>query len=252
MRKGASVPVDDVGEFVRHHLLEDIVEDRRKVSHQYIHIADHLADSGRAGGPAHSLAKRSFDTIVAMCGLLVLLPCLLAIALAIKLTSRGPILFRQRRYGLKNKAFVIYKFRTMYSDKSDYSGVLQARLGDQRVTRVGRLLRRSNLDELPQLLIVVKGDMSLVGPRPHVFGMLAAGVPYEILVPNYFERHRVRPGVTGLAQARGFRGSTEGAEPAIARIDLDLKYIQNWSFALDLRLILETMRTEFLRAGNGI
>ena len=153
---------------------------------------------------------------------------------------------------LITKYLRIYKFRTMYSDKGDDTGVMQTRKGDQRVTRVGRLLRRTNLDELPQLLNVIRGDMSLVGPRPHVVGMLAAGLPYEILVPSYFERHRARPGLTGLAQARGFRGSTEGAGPAKARIDLDLEYIKNWSFALDVRLIVETVWTEFLRAGNGI
>ena len=141
----------------------------------------------------------------------------------------------------------------MFVDKCDASGVMQTTCrNDPRVTPVGKILRRSNLDELPQLLNVVKGDMSLVGPRPHVVGMLAAGGLYEILVPNYFERHRVRPGITGLAQARGLRGSTVDAALAKARIDLDLQYVQNWSFALDLRILVETVWTEFLKAGDGI
>jgi len=189
---------------------------------------------------------------MATLGLLVLSPGLIAIALAIKLTSRGPILFRQRRYGLNNKIFVIYKFRTMYVDEADETGVEQTRYSDRRVTPVGRVLRRFSLDEFPQLFNAARGDMSLVGPRPHVPGMLAAGVPYEILVPNYFERHRMKPGITGLAQARGLRGSTADVELAKARIDLDLKYIQNWSLTLDLRIIIETVWREFLKAGNGI
>jgi lipopolysaccharide/colanic/teichoic acid biosynthesis glycosyltransferase len=140
----------------------------------------------------------------------------------------------------------------MYVDKCDKTGVRQTREADQRVTPIGKLLRRYSVDELPQLLNIVKGDMSLVGPRPHVPGMLAGGIPYEFLVTNYFERHRVRPGLTGLAQAKGFRGSTEDAKLAKTRIDLDLQYIQNWSFGLDLRIILETLRTQFLTSGNGI
>ena len=231
------------------------------MSYRDTHVAGHLGGGGRpfvAGSsrsprPARSVVKRSFDAIAASFALLVLLPGLLVVALTIKLTSRGPILFRQRRYGLNNEIFEIYKFRTMFVDKCDASGLMQTTCrNDPRVTPVGKILRRSNLDELPQLLNVVKGDMSLVGPRPHVVGMLAAGDLYEILVPNYFERHRVRPGITGLAQARGLRGSTVDAALAKARIDLDLQYVQNWSFALDLRILVETVWTEFLKAGDGI
>jgi lipopolysaccharide/colanic/teichoic acid biosynthesis glycosyltransferase len=214
--------------------------------------AYHFFGSSPSVDLASSRTKRSFDIIAGTLVLLLLLPSLLAIAAAIKLTSRGPILFVQRRYGLNNKIFVIYKFRTMYVDKCDKTGVRQTREADQRVTPIGKLLRRYSVDELPQLLNIVKGDMSLVGPRPHVPGMLAGGIPYEFLVTNYFERHRVRPGLTGLAQAKGFRGSTEDAKLAKTRIDLDLQYIQNWSFGLDLRIILETLRTQFLTSGNGI
>lgn len=208
--------------------------------------------SSRPADLANSRVKRSFDIIVGLLSLLLLLPALLVVAAAIKLTSRGPILFVQQRYGLNNNLFMIYKFRTMFVDKEDKTGVEQTREADERITPIGKLLRRYSIDELPQLLNVIKGDMSLVGPRPHVPNMLAAGLPYEFLVPNYFERHRVKPGLTGLAQAKGFRGCTDDAKLAKARIDLDLQYIQNWSFGLDLRIILETARTQILTSGDGI
>ena len=200
---------------------------------------------------AASASKRCFDVCVAVLLLVILIPCLFMIAIAIKSTSPGPVLFRQLRYGLNNTLFRIYKFRTLYTEKSDQSGINQIQWCDPRITPIGRILRRWNLDELPQLLNVVKGDMSLVGPRPHVPGMLAAGVPYERLVPYYFQRHRVRPGITGLAQAMGFRGSTEDATRAIARIDMDLKYINSWSFQVDLWILVETARKELIAAGNG-
>jgi polysaccharide biosynthesis protein PslA len=192
------------------------------------------------------LAKRWFDVSVAAVLLLLLLPGLILIAAAIKATSRGPVLFRQKRYGLGNHQFEILKFRTMFSNASDLSGVAQTRTQDPRVTPIGRLLRRSSLDELPQLWNVIRGDMSLVGPRPHVPGMLASGVLYEELVPYYFERHRMRVGITGLAQVSGLRGSTVDPGVARARIDKDLEYIEHWSLALDIQIIWLTVRREFL------
>jgi polysaccharide biosynthesis protein PslA len=192
------------------------------------------------------LLKRCFDVAVASVLLVLLAPGLVLIAIAIRVTSSGPILFRQSRYGFESRPFEILKFRTMYLDASDPSGVTQTRNGDPRVTRVGRLLRRSSLDELPQLWNVLRGDMSLVGPRPHVPGMLAGGKLYEELVPYYFERHRMRTGITGLAQVNGLRGSTIDPVVATARVDQDLEYIQHWSFALDIRILWQTFRREFL------
>jgi exopolysaccharide biosynthesis polyprenyl glycosylphosphotransferase len=201
--------------------------------------------------PGRSLAKRMFDVAVASSVVLFFAPLLIVVAIAIKLTSRGPVLFRQYRYGYRRHRFRIYKFRTMYQHLGDRSGVHQTTSDDPRVTAIGRLLRHTSLDELPQLINVIKGDMSLVGPRPHVPGMLAASMPYEHLVPYYFERHVVRPGVTGLAQVSGYRGSTTDAQSAIGRISCDLEYIETWSLWLDIRIILRTISREFL-SGNGI
>jgi exopolysaccharide biosynthesis polyprenyl glycosylphosphotransferase len=194
--------------------------------------------------------KRVMDVLGSGVGLLILAPLLIGIAAAIKLTSPGPVFFRQKRYGYHNRRFWILKFRTMYVDLSDERGTRQATADDPRVTPLGRMLRKTSLDELPQLINVLKGDMSLVGPRPHVPGMLANGMLYEEFIPYYFQRHNMRPGITGLAQVRGFRGTTRRPEAALARVDCDLEYIQNWSFLLDFRIVLTTIVTEFL-SGSG-
>ncbi len=196
-------------------------------------------------------AKRCFDVLVASTLLTFLSPGVLLIALSIKATSRGPVFFRQRRYGHDSRTFEIVKFRTMYAEATDPSGVRQTRAGDPRVTPFGHFLRKSSLDELPQLWNVIRGDMALVGPRPHVPGMLAGGRLYEELVPYYFDRHRMRVGITGLAQVNGLRGSTEDPVIAKARVDQDLEYIRRWSLWLDLKILWETARREFL-SGNGI
>lgn len=190
--------------------------------------------------------KRCFDLVFAASLLIMLLPGFLLIALLIKTSSHGPIFFRQRRYGLNNELFEIFKFRTMFVEAADYSGIRQTYTDDPRITAVGRFLRRASLDELPQLLNVIKGDMSLVGPRPHVPGMLAGGMLYEELVPYYFERHAVRPGITGLAQVKGLRGSTELATVAVARVDHDIQYINIRSVTLDFRILVETGLREFI------
>ena len=200
--------------------------------------------------PAASIRKRLFDIVMAGGALVFLAPLLLAIAVAIKLTSPGPVLFFQYRYGYRNRRFKIYKFSSMRVDVSDATGVKQTVAGDKRVTWIGRILRKTSLDEIPQLINVLKGDMSLVGPRPHVPGMLAANFLYEDLVPYYFQRHSARPGITGLAQINGCRGSTVEAGRAISRIDYDLDYIAKWSLRLDVTIILRTIRSEFL-SGSG-
>lgn len=202
------------------------------------------------GEPASSVGKRMFDVVAAGSALLFFAPLFIAIAVAIKTTSRGPVFFRQKRYGYRNQMFTIYKFRSMYTSLGDRSGVQQTVKGDAQITVVGRILRNTSLDEIPQLINVVKGDMSLVGPRPHVPGMLAANIIYEDLVPYYFQRHAARPGITGLAQVSGCRGSTAEARLAIARINYDLDYIEKWSLGMDISIIAKTVRREFL-SGSG-
>ena len=207
-------------------------------------------NSAAANDSALFSMKRVIDVMGAGSALLFFAPLFISIAVAIKLTSPGPVLFSQRRYGYRSRLFRIYKFRTMYTHLGDRAGTRQALRGDPRVTRIGRMLRATSLDELPQLLNVLKGDMSLVGPRPHVPGMLANGMLYEELVPYYFQRHTVRPGITGLAQVSGFRGDTTKASDAVARVDCDIHYIENWSPWMDVKIILKTCQREFL-SGSG-
>jgi polysaccharide biosynthesis protein PslA len=200
--------------------------------------------------PSASVGKRVFDIVAASVALLFFMPFLIVIAVAIKVTSPGPVLFHQSRYGFRNRFFNIYKFRTMRMDAGDARGVKQTVQGDSRITPIGRILRKTSFDEIPQLINVIKGDMSLVGPRPHVPGMLAAQLPYEDLVPYYFQRHTARPGITGLAQVNGCRGSTVESNRAISRIDYDLDYIEKWSLRMDIAIIVRTIRREFL-SGSG-
>lgn len=200
--------------------------------------------------PLHLAAKRTVDIVGAALGLLLLSPLLIVVAAMIKFTSSGPVFFRQERTGLDNKPFEILKFRTMYHDRCDLSGVAQTTACDLRITPIGRIIRRTNIDELPQLFNVLKGDMSLVGPRPHVPGMLAAGVRYEDLVAGYQRRHAMRPGITGLAQADGLRGPTIEAKSAVMRVMRDIEYIRDFSIWLDIRLLYRTFVNEIVR-GNG-
>jgi Undecaprenyl-phosphate glucose phosphotransferase len=195
---------------------------------------------------AQRFVKRSVDVVVAAFGLLLFLPVMLVAAVAIKLDSPGPVLFRQSRRGFNGKSFVILKFRTM-TVQEDGAHVAQATRHDSRVTRIGRPLRESSFDELPQLWNVLKGDMSLIGPRPHA---LAHDNFFETLLRDYAFRHHVKPGITGWAQCNGVRGPMPTVEHAAKRVKLDLWYITNWSLRLDLLIIVKTM-FEVVRSRNA-
>jgi Undecaprenyl-phosphate glucose phosphotransferase len=184
------------------------------------------------------VVKRAEDVALGILLLLLFLPLMLAIAAAIKFDSAGPVLFRQKRLGFNNNAFEILKFRTMVHVPGPELEVPQAQRNDPRVTRVGRFLRRTSLDELPQLLNVLQGNMSLVGPRPHA---LAHNDQYAALIGGYLGRHRVQPGITGWAQVNGLRGETDTLEKMQRRIDYDLAYIENWSLLLDLKILVRTV-----------
>lgn len=188
------------------------------------------------------VAKRAMDIVIAILGLAALAIAFPVIALCIRLDSPGPIIFRQTRIGLQGRPFRVFKLRSMHGHAAPAGLCPQATRDDPRVTRVGALLRRYSIDEWPQLLNVLRGEMSLVGPRPHAPGTCAAGRPFEDVVPFYPARHRVRPGLTGLAQIRGWRGETDTEEKLMRRVQSDLEYIATWSFSLDLLILLRTPR----------
>ena len=188
--------------------------------------------------------KALFDRVVGGALLLLALPVLLAVALLIKLDSPGPVLFRQPRVGFDNRLFSIYKFRTMRADQADLLADRQTTRGDLRITRVGRWLRRYSIDELPQLLNVLDGTMSLVGPRPHAPNTKAANKLFADVAGQYALRHRVKPGITGWAQVNGWRGETRTEEQLLQRVRHDLDYIQKWSLWLDVKIIALTVMRE--------
>jgi putative colanic acid biosynthesis UDP-glucose lipid carrier transferase len=184
----------------------------------------------------NAVLKRATDLVVAGAALALLWPLMLAIAACVKLESPGPALFRQRRYGLDGEEFLVYKFRTM-TVCEDGDHIVQATRGDARVTRLGAFLRRYSLDELPQMLNVIEGRMSVVGPRPHA---VAQNEQYRRLIQGYMIRHKVKPGITGWAQVNGLRGETQSVERMRRRIEHDLAYLRHWSLALDARILLRT------------
>jgi len=187
-----------------------------------------------------SVKKWLFDKIAASVALILLAPVMAAIAVLIKLDSKGPVLFRQKRQGFNNELIEVLKFRTMYVDHTDAEANKLVTKDDPRVTRIGRFLRKASLDELPQLINVVKGDLSLVGPRPHALKAKAENKLYSDVVDGYFARHRVKPGVTGWAQICGWRGETDTEEKIQRRVEHDLYYIENWSVTFDLYICLMT------------
>ena len=185
--------------------------------------------------------KWLFDKIVGSILLVLLSPIMLLTAIAVKLDSPGPVLFRQKRYGFNNELIEVFKFRSMYVDQSDPTASRLVTKGDPRVTRVGRFIRKTSLDELPQLLnVVFKGNLSLVGPRPHALHAKAENRLYDKVVDGYFARHKVKPGITGWAQINGWRGETDTEEKIQRRVEHDLYYIENWSLLFDLYILLKT------------
>jgi putative colanic acid biosysnthesis UDP-glucose lipid carrier transferase len=183
--------------------------------------------------------KRGFDVVMATLILALIWPLLLLIAAGVKLSSAGPVLFKQRRYGLGGEEIVVYKFRTMMVQE-DSDAIRQASKGDKRVTRFGAFLRRTSLDELPQFFNVLTGSMSIVGPRPHA---VAHNEQYRKLIDGYMIRHKVRPGITGWAQVNGFRGETETVDKMKKRVEHDLDYLRNWSVSLDMWIMVKTVVT---------
>ncbi len=187
------------------------------------------------------IIKRASDIVLSLLILALISPLLLIIALAIKLDSAGPIIFKQRRYGLDGEEILVYKFRSMRVCE-DGESIRQAQKGDSRITRIGAFLRKNSLDELPQFVNVLQGRMSIVGPRPHA---VAHNEIYRNLIKGYMIRHKVKPGITGWAQVNGYRGETRTLDKMQARIDHDLDYLRNWSLRLDLHIILKTIMVVF-------
>jgi Undecaprenyl-phosphate glucose phosphotransferase len=187
-----------------------------------------------------SIMKSAVDRVIALCAIIGLAPVMLAVAAAVKWESKGPIIFKQKRFGFNNQLVEVYKFRSMYTDMSDAAAAKLVTKDDPRVTRVGRIIRKTSLDELPQLFNVLMGTLSLVGPRPHATQAKAAGSLYDEVVDGYFARHKVKPGITGWAQINGWRGETDTREKIEQRVKHDLDYIDRWSISLDLYILAKT------------
>ena len=198
-----------------------------------------------------AVVKRIEDLCIAIPAVVILSPLLALIALAIRLESRGDVLFVQDRYGFNNNLIPVYKFRSMYTNLADVDAERLTSKNDPRVTRVGRIIRKLSLDELPQFFNVILGDMSIVGPRPHATKAKAAGEFYQDVVDGYASRHRVKPGITGWAQCNGWRGETDTREKIEKRVECDLYYIENWSVFLDLLIIVKTMILLFRNDQNA-
>ncbi|WP_153769536.1 undecaprenyl-phosphate glucose phosphotransferase [Labrenzia sp. CE80] len=186
------------------------------------------------------VAKRVFDVVFASLALVALFPVMIAAAIAIKLDSKGPVFFRQKRYGFNNEIIDVLKFRSMYTEMADPDAKSVVTRNDSRVTRVGRFIRKSSIDELPQLFNVLRGDLSLVGPRPHAVNAHTDNHTWDEVVDGYFARHKVKPGVTGWAQINGWRGEVDRPEKIQKRVECDVYYIENWSILFDLKILFMT------------
>jgi lipopolysaccharide/colanic/teichoic acid biosynthesis glycosyltransferase len=191
---------------------------------------------------ANRALKRALDLSITIPLIIFLSPLLALVALAIKLDSSGPILFRQTRMGYGNRLFSVLKFRSMHHDLCDTNGAQSTLRHDQRITRVGKIIRATSIDELPQLLNVLYGSMSLVGPRPHALGSLAGLERFWEVDHRYWHRHALKPGITGLAQIRGFRGATMSRDDLVNRLQADLEYMNNWSIGQDISILFATFK----------
>ncbi|WIY70104.1 sugar transferase [Aquidulcibacter paucihalophilus] len=198
-----------------------------------------LQDRRQTGGSY--LIKRAIDVALSATALIVLSPLLIAIAIAVRLDSPGPALFKQMRFGYGGREFLMWKFRSMRTDAADPSGSALTKRNDERVTRLGGVLRSSSLDELPQLVNILIGELSIVGPRPHPSGAKAGEVLYDELIKNFKARYRVRPGLTGLAQCSGLRGNTDTEAKLIARFEKDMEYVETWTILRDIEIMLKTV-----------
>ncbi len=192
-----------------------------------------------------SIVKAVEDKVLGAIILALISPIMLVIALAIKLDSKGPVFFKQKRYGFNNQLIEVLKFRSMYTDLEDSDASTLVTKNDSRVTRVGAFLRRTSLDELPQFINVLKGEMSIVGPRPHALKASAQGRLYDEVVSDYAKRHKVKPGITGWAQVNGWRGETDTEDKIKNRVEHDIYYIENWSVFFDIEIILRTIISGF-------
>lgn len=195
--------------------------------------------------------KWLFDKLCALCALILLSPVMVATAIAVKLDSKGPVFFKQKRHGFNNELIEIYKFRSMRTDMADATASKLVTKGDPRVTRVGKFIRKSSIDELPQLFNVLRGELSMVGPRPHALAAKADNLLYYEAVEGYFARHKVKPGITGWAQIHGWRGETDTVDKIMQRVQHDLYYIEKWSILLDAYILVMTPFALFSKSENA-
>ncbi len=195
--------------------------------------------------------KWLFDKITASFALILLSPIMIATAIAIKIDSKGPVFFKQKRHGFNNEIFTIYKFRSMYADQLDHHAKNIVTKEDDRVTPVGKFIRKTSIDELPQLFNVLKNELSMVGPRPHALNAKAADKLYTDLIDGYFARHKVKPGITGWAQVNGWRGGTDTPDKILHRVEHDLYYIENWSLLFDIKILIMTPISLLTKSENA-